>query len=131
MFSSLQTSQLSEAAFTWYADFLTAASNPNWRDQIGYYAEDAVLQANNRVPAHGLAAITAELERYWQGFTAIRYEPINVLGCDHNFAVEMLCHYTLPSGQVFTVPASGFITRNDAGRIQAMRLFADVTPIFG
>lgn len=129
-FASLQTNQISSEALNWYADFLRAASVSDWRQQLPFFAEDAMLQTNNRVPAHGHAAIAAEIERYWQGFSAIRYEPLTILGRDDHFAIEMLCHYALHDGSEFPVPASGFLSRNGEGRIQALRLFADVSPIF-
>ncbi len=130
-FASLQTNQISSEALNWYADFVRAASVSDWRQQLAFFAADAMLQTNNRVPAHGHAAIAAELDRYWQGFITIKHEPLNILGYDDHFAVEMLCHYALHSGTVFTVPACGFLSRDDDGRIRTMRLFADVSPIFG
>lgn len=129
-FASLQANQISSEALNWYTDFLRAASVSDWRQQLPFFAEDAMLQTNNRVPAHGHAAIAAELARYWQGFNAIRHEPLNILGYDDHFAIEMLCHYALHGGAVFTIPACGFLSRNGEGRIQTMRLFADVSPIF-
>lgn len=130
-FPTLLTNQIPDAALRWYADFLAAASDPNWRRQLPFFADDALLQANNRVPAHGQAAIAAELDRYWRGFSGIRHEPVTIFGYDNHFAVEMLCHYTLEGGKIFTLPAAGFLSRNAEGRITALRVFADVTEIFG
>lgn len=130
MLSSIQTNQLSEAGTAWYVSFLEASNRLEIPAALQFFAPDASVQANNRVPAHGHAGIAAELERYWEPFTAIDHKPINILGNDQLFSVEMLAHYKLRTGGEFTVPASGFLQRGEDGTIQSMRLFADVNPIF-
>jgi hypothetical protein len=127
--TSLRTNHLSEAGLRWYAGYLEALDARDMERLLSLVAEDASLQVNNQMQAYGRDAIATAVGAYWHGFRSSHHEPLCILGSDTDFAVEVLCHYTRLRGDVFTIPACSFKTRNAAGLMTSVRIFADISPL--
>ncbi len=127
--TSLRTNQLTAAAFEWYARYLEAFESSDVEGYLSFLDENCVVQANSRVPYHRHDGLRETLHRYFEAF-AVVHEPINIYGCDDQFGVEMLTHFT-PRGQseAIVIPSVSFYDRSPEGRLQSLRHYVDGAPL--
>lgn len=127
--SSLRTNQISDDALSWYGKYLEALDQRDMTALMAMVADECTLQINNNMPSYGKAAIEADTSAYFAGFKSTQHEPLAILGNDQEFAVELLLHYTRLRGDVFSIPCVSIKSRNAAGLLTSVRIFADTSPL--
>jgi hypothetical protein len=59
------------------------------------------------------------------------HEPLNVYGDDRRFVLEALNHYDSSDGRRITVRATAWTDRDDDGRVVSVRLYQDLSALYG
>ena len=72
---------------------------------------------NNMPPVQGKAAILAGLSQFWQSFSKLTHDLLNIYGNDDAFALEALNHYVRLDGETVTVRAVALTDRNATGLV--------------
>ena len=78
----------------------------------------------------GIDVFREGLKSFWQGFKSIRHEELMMFGTEKNLVHEALNHYETLDGRQVTVRAVAFIDRDSEGRIEAMRIYNDQSPVW-
>ena len=78
----------------------------------------------------GINAVREGLKSFWQGFKSVRHEELVIFGSERNLVHEALNHYETLDGRQVTVRAVAFIARDGEGRIEAMRIYNDQSPVW-
>lgn len=127
---SLRTNQLSTSAMAWYECYLQALEARDSEIYLTFLSQDVVMQINDRVPYYGHGGVLSSLQEYFGAFDRIEYEPLNIYGADHDFAVEMLTHFK-PVGRADSavVPNMSFYTRDSSGLLTSVRRQVDDTAL--
>lgn len=133
--SRLRTNELSDPGWSWYQDYLDALDEYDVDRYADFLADDVSVQFNNDEPMRGKEVVTAGLQQFWgsisgQGFVLL-HEPLNIYGTDDAFVLEALNHYDKPGAERITVRAAAFTDRGEDGRVTSVRLYQDVSPLFG
>lgn len=128
--NNLGINQLSPEAFQWYLTYLRAVDEREIDAYASFLAEDCVMQTNSNPPMQGKKAIIAGLAQYWQSFAGLEHDLLNIYGTDTSFVLEAWNHYTRHDGTGVSLRAAAFTDRNSEGRVQSVRLYADVSPLF-
>ena len=127
---NLRINELSDDAYSWYVEYLTALDAKDIDAYAAFLAEDVELVQNNMDPVKGRDAVHAGLSEYWQSFGELEHDLLNIYGSDRNFVLEALNHYSKLDGEPVTLRAVAFTDRNDQGLASSVRLFADASPLF-
>ncbi|GAB2595306.1 nuclear transport factor 2 family protein [Spirosoma areae] len=129
--SNLRINQLTADAYERYLAYLQAMDN---RDVVAYghfLADNVMVQFNNDPPMQGgKQAVLEGLGQYWQSFASIEHDLTNIYGSDKNYVLEALNHYVRQDGQKATVHAVAFTDLNEAGLVDSVRIYQDVSPVF-
>jgi ketosteroid isomerase-like protein len=130
--TNLRVNQLSPAVADWYVGkYLAAMDSLDIDRYASLLADDVSVQFNNEPPVQGKAAVTAMLSGYWQSFKAIEHELLNIYGSDDRFTLEARNHYVRNDGGRVTTNAAAFTDRNAEGMVTSVRVYADVSLVFG
>lgn len=127
---ALRTNALSEPAYAWYLEYLTALDAKDLDAYAAFLADDVTLVMNNADPVEGKDAVVAGLGQYWQTFGTLEHELLNLYGEDHAFVLEALNHYTTADGRAVTLRAVAFTDRDADGAVTSVRLFSDTGPLY-
>ncbi len=131
---TLRINQLSDDGWTWYQDYLTALDAYDVDGYARFLADDVSIRFNNDPPLIGLAAARQGLGAFWGSITGMGYalvhEPLNIYGEDHHFVLEALNHYDRPDRPRITVRATAWTDRGDDGKVTAVRLYQDLSPVY-
>lgn len=130
MLASLRVSELSEDGLAWYVRYLTALTSGDPTRLAPLLDEACEFQLNNVLPIHGRDVIALGIATYLTGVESLQPQILNIYGSDRAFAAELLHHYVRKDGAQITVPAAGFVTRNEAGLVTSARAHFDATPVF-
>jgi hypothetical protein len=129
--NSLRINQVSPAGVDWLARYLCEIEARELDHAINFFHDAAVTQVNDGLPLHSKVAVRGLLQRYFEAFSHVEHEVLNVFGADSQFAAEMLCHYTpSTSGQRITMPAMAIYERDRDGLIVSMRIYISATGMF-
>lgn len=128
--SRLAVNQLSEAATAFYMDYLSAIDAKDIVRYAQFLSDDVWISFNNEPEVKGKEAVVAMLGQYWQSYDTITHQPLVITGNDRHFAMEALNHYRRHDGGEVTVRAVAFTSVNDDGQVKAIRVYADVGPVF-
>lgn len=128
--TNLRTNQLSPAAYEWYLSYLDALDRKDIEAYGGFLADDVELLMNNQEPVQGLERVKQGLAMYWQTFGGLEHDLLNIYGTDSNFCLEALNHYRTLGGDAVTLRAVAFTDRDEEGRVTAVRLYSDTSPLF-
>ncbi|MFN3465197.1 MAG: nuclear transport factor 2 family protein [Terricaulis sp.] len=107
----------------WFIGYLRNVDARAIDDVLATIHDNCVIQVNDQLPAFSKAAIARGLELYYEAFENVEHEVLNVYGQDHNFATELLLHYTPLNGKRTTMPAAVLYDRDAVGLIISMRIF--------
>ena len=127
---TLNTCQISDEAYIWYLDYLSAIDNKALNAYGSFLADNCVMIQNNQPPVSGKADILQGLQGYWQSFRSLTHELLNIYGTDHAFALEALNHYVRLDGEKVTVRAVALTDRDQSGLVKHFRFYTDVSPVF-
>ncbi|KAI9815610.1 MAG: hypothetical protein M1826_001978 [Phylliscum demangeonii] len=142
IFRSLRHNSLSASATAWLQQMLQSLDAKDLSTYLSFMAPSIRMTFNNGNPStststnmptptfDGIDAVRAGLAQYWQSFTSIEHEALNVYGDDRHFVHEALNHYLTLDGRRLTLRAAAFIDRDEAGRVLELRLYADQTPLW-
>jgi ketosteroid isomerase-like protein len=131
MINHLRINQLSQNASHWYLErYLPALDALDLEGYAAFLADDVAMQFNNEDPIVGTAAVLGMLGGYWKSFKALEHELLNIYGSDHAFMLEALNHYVRHDGKRVTTRAIALTDRNAEGRVTAIRVYADASPVF-
>lgn len=124
MLASLRVCHVSATTLDWYAAYVAEIDARASDHALAYVANDCVIQVNDALPIYGKVAFARSLAEYFETFSRIEHELVNIYGADQNFCVELLCHYT-PAGAAngVTIPAAALYDRNSDGLISSIRLY--------
>ncbi|MGH6949521.1 MAG: nuclear transport factor 2 family protein [Vitreimonas sp.] len=127
--TSLQTNQLTDATFEWYARYLESFEARNLDAYLSFLSVDCVVQSNSRLPYYGHDGLRETLQRYFEAFEVV-HELINIYGCDDQFGTEMLTHFT-PRGknEPVVIPTVSFYERKRDGLLRSIRHYVDDAPL--
>jgi len=138
LLNKLRVNQLSADGWAWYQQYLGALDNYDLTGYTAFLAADVTVQFNNDEPMVGTDAVAVGLGGFWGSVTGMGYrlvhEPLNIYGEDHRFVLEALNHYIRDAdgagGRPITVRATAWTDRNPDGRVQSVRLYQDVSPLY-
>ncbi len=128
---NLRINQLSAPAFENYLAYLKTMDDKDVEAYGKFLADEITMTFNNAPFGQGKDMILNGLEKYWQSFSTIEHDLINIYGSDRNYVLEALNHYTRHDGQIVTVNAVAFTDLNEDGKVRSVRLYMDMTPLFG
>ncbi len=80
--AALRINQLSDEAYRWYLDYLSALDAKDIDAYGRYLADDVALVMNNAEPVQGKPEVSAGLAAYWQTFGELEHELQNIYGSD-------------------------------------------------
>ena len=130
----LRINQLSDDSWAWYQDYLAALDAYDIDRYAGFLADDVAVQFNNDAPMIGLATARQGLGGFWSSIMdmgcALVHEPLNIYGDDRHFVLEALNHYDKPATERVTVRATAWTDRGEDGRVNAVRLYQDLSPLY-
>lgn len=70
------------------------------------------------------------LGQYWQSFKRIEHELTNIYGSDQHYVLEALNRHVGDDNRPATVQAVAFTDLNEAGLVESVRIYQDVSPVF-
>lgn len=92
------------------------------------------MRFDNDDPMAGLATARAGLGGFWNSITEMGYtlvhEPINIYGQDRHLVLEVLNHHNRTRSPRRTVRATAWTDRDDDGKVVAVRLYQDLSPLY-
>jgi len=127
---NLKLNQLSASAYEKYLDYLTAMDNKDVEGYGKFLADDVEMHFNNNPFGQGKDVILQGLGNYWQSFSTIEHDLVNIYGTDDHYVLEALNHYQRHDGKKVTVKAVAFTDLNDEGKVKSVRLYMDTAPVF-
>lgn len=95
-----------------------------------YLADDVSMQFGNSKPVTGKAAVKAMLADYWQSFASIEHDLVNIYGTDDTYVLEADNHYERHDGKHVTVRTVAFTDKNVLGKVESVRIYGDMSPVF-
>lgn len=137
LFQSLRTNQLSPETTSWLARILHALDSKDVAAYCSFMSPEVTITFNNGGDKdlgpnmRGIDAVQKGLAAFWQGFKSVRHEELNIYGTDRAFAHEALNHYETLDGREVSVRAVAFVDRDEEGRIEALRIYNDQSPVWG
>ncbi len=130
----LRINQLSSDGWAWYRKYLDVLDAYDVEGYAGFLADDVQVQFNNDEPLTGLVTARQGLRQFWGSITGMGYvllhEPLNIYGDDQHFVLEALNHYDKPGSPRVTVRATAWTDRDDDGKVTAVRLYQDLSPLY-
>jgi len=131
----LRVNQLTAAGWDWYQRYLTALDAYDVDEYASYLSPGVSIRFNNDAPLEGVDVAKKGLGEFWGSVTAMGYrlvhEPLNIYGEDRRFVLEALNHYDAGDGRRVTVRATAWTDRDDDGKVVSVRLYQDLSPLFG
>ena len=129
--NNLRINQLSTQAYERYLAYLQAMDDRDVEAYGQFLADNIKVQFNNDTPMEGgKEAVLQGLGQYWQSFAGIEHDLTNIYGSDRNYVLEALNHYVRHDGQKATVHAVAFTDLSEAGQVESVRIYQDVSPVF-
>ncbi len=132
--NQLHINQLTPTGWAWYQKYLTALDAYDIDDYATFLADDVSVQFNNEAPMVGKDIAKVGLGHFWGSVTAMGFalvhEHINNYGEDHHFVMEALNHYDTSDGRRLTIRATAWTDRNHDGKVTAVRLYQDLSPLY-
>ena len=131
---SLRINQLGDKAWASYQQYLDALDAYDLDRFATFLADDITVQFNNDDPIEGKPTAVEGMGAFWQsirdlGFT-LTHEPVNIYGADNAYVLEALNHYDHPTRNRITIRAVAFTDRNPEGRVTAIRVYQDLSPLY-
>ena len=127
---NLKVNQLSAGAFRNYLSYLEALDNKDVEAYGIFLSDDVEMWFNNEHFGSGKEIILKGLAEYWQSFASIEHDLTNIYGSDKNYVLEALNYYKRHDGKDATVKAVAFTDLNQKGKVESVRLYMDMTPVF-
>lgn len=128
---NLRTNQLSADSYQKYLAYLEAMDNKDVETYGTFLSEDVEMWFNNTPFGKGKEIILKGLGEYWQSFASIEHDLTNIYGTDSNYVLEALNHYTTHDGRKEKVKAVAFTDLDKKGKVISVRLYMDMSPVFG
>lgn len=126
----LRINQLSPTTYTWYLQYLEVIDTKDISTYAMFLAENCVMNTNNFPPVSGKEPIIQALTQYWQSFTSVEHDLLNIYGTDSSFMLEALNHYVLLDGKQVTLRAVALTDRDESGLVNSVRLHTDTSMLF-
>ncbi|KAF7510339.1 hypothetical protein GJ744_006835 [Endocarpon pusillum] len=130
LMSNVRINMLSASTTAWLTSVLTALDAKDLSAYTSFMAPQVSLQFNNSPAIVGIDAARSFLSQYWTTFGSLRHEELNVYGTETNLVHEALNHYTGLDGRKVTVRAVAWIDRDEEGRIEGLRVYADLSKLW-
>ncbi len=127
---NLRANQLSASSYEKYMDYLEAMDKKDVDTYGAFLADDVEIWFNNDLFGKGKETILKGFGEYWQSFASIEHDLTNIYGTDKSYVLEALNHYKRHDGKDATVKAVAFTDLNDVGKVQSVRLYMDMAPVF-
>ena len=127
---NLRINQLSTECYKWYLSYLDALDARDIERYATFLSEDCVLIMNNAEPIEGKEAVLEGLSRYWQFFSNLEHELLNIYGTDSSFMLEAMNHYQRLDGKALSLRAVALTDRNSSGSITSVRLYTENSLLF-
>ncbi|MGR3278834.1 nuclear transport factor 2 family protein [Acaryochloris marina NIES-2412] len=127
---NLKINQLSTKCYEWYLSYLDALDARDVDRYKTFLSEDCVLIMNNAAPLEGKKAVLNGLSRYWQFFSDLEHDLLNIYGTDSSFMLEAMNHYQRLDGKAFSLRAIALMDRNSSGDVTSVRLHTDNSLLF-
>jgi ketosteroid isomerase-like protein len=94
------------------------------------FAQDARVVFGNGQPFVGIAAIRTGLTAFFDTIAGLRHEIVKEYNEGDDTIVELKVTYNRKDGQRVTIPCVTIFHVEAAGKIDAYRVYFDVTPIY-
>ncbi|MDT5259782.1 MAG: hypothetical protein QOD10_4862 [Mycobacterium sp.] len=94
------------------------------------FAEDARVVFGNSQPFVGIEAIRMGLTAFFDTIASLRHEIVTEYHVGDDTIVELKVTYDRKDGQRVTIPCVTIFHVDAAGKIDAYRVYFDVTPIY-
>jgi ketosteroid isomerase-like protein len=96
----------------------------------GLFAEDGRVVFGNGQPIVGIDDITTGLIAFFDTIAGLHHEIVNEWNVGNDTIVEFKVTYDRKDGQQVTIPCVTIFHVDAAGKIDAYRVYFDVTPIY-
>lgn len=127
---NLKINQLSAECYEWYLSYLDALDARDIERYEPFLSEECVLIMNNAVPLKGKKAVLNGLSNYWQFFSDLEHDLLNIYGTDSSFMLEAMNHYQRLDGKAFSLRTIALTDRNSSGNVTSVRLHTDNSLLF-
>ena len=121
-------------ATDWVSAYYDDVDHMRMEEFLAWHTADVTVRFGNNPPAHGTAEIRGAIGHFWEMIGGLKHNLANVWHtADGTAVVEADIDYTRKDGAVVTTPCVTLLHRaGDAEpvRIDHVRIFIDVTPVF-
>lgn len=128
--NNLRINQLSNEGYEWYLSYLDVLDAMDIERYSTFLYEDCVLIMNNAAPIEGKKAVLEGLSQYWQFFSDLEHDLLNIYGTDSSFMLEAVNHYKRLDGKEVSLRAVALTDRNETGKVTSVRLFTDTSLLY-
>jgi ketosteroid isomerase-like protein len=94
------------------------------------FAEDATVVFGNSQPLVGINEIRTGTIAFFDTIAGLHHEVVNEWNADNETIVELKVTYDRKDGQQVTIPSVTIFHTDATGKIDAYRVYFDVTPIY-
>jgi ketosteroid isomerase-like protein len=94
------------------------------------FAEDATVVFGNSQPLVGINEIRTGTIAFFDTIAGLHHEVVNEWNADNETIVELKVTYDRKDGQQVTIPCVTIFHTDATGKIDAYRVYFDVTPIY-
>ena len=95
-----------------------------------HFAEDAQVAFGNSQPLVGVEQVSMGLTAFFDTIAGLRHDIVNEWNVGDDTIVEFKITYDRKDGQQVTIPCVTIFHVDAAGKIDAYRVYFDVTPIY-
>ena len=96
-----------------------------------FFAEDGRVVFGNGQPVVGIDEIRTGLTAFYATIAGLHHEIVTEWSVGDDTIVEFKVTYDRKDGQQVTIPCVTIFHVNAAGKIDAYRVYFDVTPVYG
>lgn len=97
---------------------------------VPLFAEDGQVVFGNSQPLVGIREIRTGLTNFFNTIAGLHHEVVREWNVDEDTIVELKVTYNRKDGQQVTIPCVTLFHLDAAGKIDAYRVYFDVTPIY-
>ena len=118
------------ARSTWVADFFRDADTVDIAKLAAWFADDIELRFANNPAIQGKATAVDVMGQFYGSIAAMRHEAESLLLDGNTAAQQAIVTYTALDGREVPLPVSSFLHRNGDGRLDVLRIFIDIAPLY-
>lgn len=95
-----------------------------------WFADDIELRFANSPPIRDKATAVHVMGEFYQSIAAMNHAPVALTGEGDTVTQVAVVTYTRHDGREFPFPVASYMHRNEAGKLDKLWIYIDVTPMY-